>query len=166
MNSNNNNDEFPFEIIKMIRGVLKFNNNDGMVIKLTISRWKTLGGVYRLHPIQVLRGVRFNEEFDSHEHNSSSLSVNNVILQESEINNLYRLSHYHLHHIRSFTRTHISTSRILFDHGFYRLHPIQGLGGERLEEEGLPSFSLQYRFFLLRHSTIKENLIINIIVFI
>ena len=35
--STNNNDEFPFGIIKMLRGVLKFNNNDGMIIKFTIS---------------------------------------------------------------------------------------------------------------------------------
>ena len=35
--SNNNNDEFPFEIINMMRGVLKFNNNNGMVIKFAIS---------------------------------------------------------------------------------------------------------------------------------
>ena len=45
----------------MLRGVLKFNNNDGMVIKFTISQWKTLGGVYCLHPIQGLRGVRYEE---------------------------------------------------------------------------------------------------------
>ena len=39
-----------------------------------------------------------------------------------------------------------------FDSRYYHLHSIQGLGGERLKEEFLPSFSLQFGFFLLQHS--------------
>ena len=40
---------------------------------------------------------------------------------------------------------------------YYCLHPIHGLGGERLDKAGLPSFSLQFVFFLLRHSNLTEE---------
>ena len=51
----------------------------------------------------------------------------------------------------------INTTKRAISSSYYRLHPIHGLGGEQLNKAGLPSFSLQFAFFLLQHNTLTEE---------